>query len=365
MSATDALFRPLSIGAIDAPNRVLMAPLTRNRAQSDGTPKAMAVEYYRQRGSAGLIVTEATQVSAMGKGYLDTPGIHAPAHVEAWRAVTDAVHEAGGRIVQQIWHVGRVSHVSLLQGGSAPVAPSAIRAKTQTFTANGFEDVSEPRALDAAEIPALVADFARAAGNAKAAGFDGVEVHAANGYLLDQFLRDGTNRRSDAYGGAAANRARLVVEVVEAVSKVFGPDRVGVRISPFGSFNDMSDSDPETTFGTLIRALDPLGLAYLHVVEQFPGAALSAEAAAVLDRLRGLWSGVYMANGDFDAARAADWIARGRADAVSFGRAFIANPDLPERLRLGAALNEPDPSTFYGGAEKGYTDYLFLGQEAA
>lgn len=364
MSDTAPLFQPLAIGAIAAPNRVLMAPLTRNRAQSDGTPKAMAVAYYRQRASAGMIVTEATQVSAMGKGYLDTPGIHAPEHVAAWRQVTDAVHAAGGRIVLQLWHVGRISHTSLLPGGAAPVAPSAIRARTQTFTPNGFEDVSAPRALETAEIPGLIADFVQGARNAMAAGFDGVEVHAANGYLLDQFLRAGLNQRADGYGGSVEGRIRLAVEVVEAVARAIGADRVGVRVSPFGTFNDIPTEGAEETFAALYRALAPIGLAYLHVVEQFPGSTPAAAETAALDRLRALWPGVYIANGEFDAARAADWIARGRADAISFGRPFIANPDLPARIRQGAALNAPDPSTFYGGDETGYTDYPALGEAA-
>ncbi|MBK0400923.1 alkene reductase [Limibaculum sp. M0105] len=365
MSGTDALFQPISIGAIDARNRVLMAPLTRNRAQADATPKAMAVDYYRQRASSGLIITEATQVSAMGKGYIDTPGIHEPAHVEAWRKVTDAVHAAGGKIVLQMWHVGRISHTSLLPGGAAPVAPSAIRARTQTFTQNGFEDVSEPRALGTDEIPGLVADFVRAAKNAIAAGFDGVEVHAANGYLLDQFLREGINQRTDAYGGSVENRIRLVVEVTEAVAAAIGAERVGVRVSPFSNFNDIPTEGAEETFAALYPALDRLSLAYLHVVEDGEGSPQTEAEAQALERLRPLWSGVYVANGKFDAARAADWIGRGRADAVSFGRPFIANPDLPERFQRGAALNQPDKATFYGGGAKGYTDYPTLDQQAA
>jgi len=358
------LFRPLRAGSLDLPNRVLMAPLTRNRAHPDGTPHAMAEEYYRQRASAGAIVTEATQISPEGKGYINTPGLHDDAHVAAWRRITDAVHAAGGRILLQLWHVGRISHVSLQPGGQAPVAPSAIRARAQTFIESGFADTSAPRALETDELPRIVADYARAAARAGEAGFDGVEVHAANGYLLDQFLRDGTNRRSDAYGGTAEARARLVLEVTEAVAGVWGADRVGIRLSPFGGFNDMADSDPEASFATVYRLLDRLGLAYLHVVERFPGAEPSAAEVEGLDRLRALWSGPYIANGDFDAARAADWIGRGRADAVSFGRPFIANPDLPERFRRAAPLNAPDSDTFYGGDARGYTDYPFLDQAA-
>ncbi|MDH3667558.1 MAG: alkene reductase [Paracoccaceae bacterium] len=365
MSDIAPLFRPLSMGGLELPNRVLMAPLTRNRAHSDGTPKAMAEEYYHQRASAGLIITEATQVSPEGKGYLDTPGIHEDSHVAGWRRITETVHAAGGRIFLQLWHVGRISHTSLLPEGVVPVAPSAIRAKSQVFGTDGFVDVSEPRALEADELPRIVADYARAAARAKEAGFDGIEVHAANGYLLDQFLRDGSNRREDAYGGSAENRARLALEVTEAVASVWGADRVGIRLSPFGSFNDMSDSDPEATFGTIYRALDKLRLAYLHVVESFPGSDSGPDELAALERLRGLWTGTYIANGGFNATRAADWIARGRADAVSFGRPFIANPDLPERYQLGAGLTTPNEATFYGGGTEGYTDYPFRAQEAA
>ncbi len=355
----DALFSPLSVGALELPNRVLMAPLTRNRAHADGTPKAMAVEYYRQRASAGLIVTEATQISAMGKGYLDTPGIHAPAHVAAWRKITDAVHAAGGRIVLQLWHVGRISHSSLLPDGAAPVAPSAIRAKAQTFTAEGFADTSEPRALRTDEIPALIADFRAAARNAMDAGFDGVEVHGANGYLLDQFLHAHSNARDDAYGGAPENRARLTLEVTRAVADEIGAGRVGVRLSPTGTFNDMR-ADDEDAFAAAIDGLDAMGLAYLHIVEKFPGAEVSAAEPALLARLRARWHGVYIANGDFDADQAAQWIAEGRADAVAFGRPFIANPDLPARFQSHAALNAPDQNTFYGGGAEGYTDYPAL-----
>lgn len=357
------LFSPLALGALEAPNRVLMAPLTRNRAHADGTPKDMAIDYYRQRASAGLIVSEATQVSAMGKGYLDTPGIHAPQHVEAWRRITDAVHAGGGRIFVQLWHVGRISHTSLLPGGAAPVAPSAIRARTQTFAAEGFVDTSEPRALRADEIPALIEDYRSATRNAIKAGFDGVEVHSANGYLLDQFLHAHSNTRSDQYGGSAQNRARLALEITRAVTETIGADRVGVRLSPTGTFNDMRAED-EDAFAAVIDGLGAMGLAYLHVVEKFPGAEVSAAAANMLERLRARWSGVYIANGDFDADRAAQWIGSGRAHAVAFGRLFLANPDLPERFRRHANLNAPQQETFYGGDEKGYTDYPSLADSA-
>lgn len=357
---TAPLFQPLRFGAIEAANRVLMAPLTRNRAHPDGTPWEKAADYYAQRASAGLIVTEATQIGPEGKGYINTPGIHSDAQVAAWRRITDAVHAKGGKIVLQLWHVGRISHTSLLPEGTVPVAPSAIRAEAQTFTASGFEDVSEPRALETGEIPRLIADYVSAAERAKVAGFDGVEVHAANGYLLDQFLNDGSNHRTDRYGGSPENRARLTIEVTEAVSRVWGADRVGVRVSPFGTFNGVSDSDPEAVFAAVYSALAPLGLAYLHVVEQFPGFDQTAGQAAALGRLRMLWPGVYIANGNFDSATAADWVGSGRASAVAFGRPYIANPDLVERFRAGAALAAPDQATFYGGDERGYTDYPTL-----
>jgi len=357
----DALFAPLTMGALTLPNRVLMAPLTRNRAHGDGAPDAMAATYYRQRASAGLIVSEATQISAMGKGYLDTPGIHAPEHVAAWRAITDAVHAGGGRIFVQLWHVGRISHVSLLPDGAAPVAPSAIRAQAQTFTAAGFADTSAPRALRLDEIPALIDDYRAAARNAIAAGFDGVEAHSANGYLLDQFLHAHTNTRDDRYGGSAQNRARLTLEVTRAVADEIGAGRVGVRLSPTGTANDMRPDD-EDAFAAAIDGLDAMGLAYLHVVEKFGDAAMTAETAAMLARLRARWHGVYIANGGYDAERAAQAITDGRADAVAFGRPFIANPDLPERIRRDAPLNAPDKDTFYGGGAEGYTDYPALGE---
>lgn len=365
MPDTAVLFTPLKVGDETIPNRILMAPLTRNRAHGDGTPSDLAAEYYSQRAGAGLIVTEATQISPEGKGYKDTPGIHSDKQVAAWKKITDAVHEAGGRIFVQLWHVGRISHTSLQSDGQAPVAPSAVRAESQTFTEEGFVDTSEPRALALDEMPRLVEDYRRAAQNARDAGFDGVEVHAANGYLLDQFLTDGANKRDDAYGGSAENRARLLLEVLDAVTGVWGAGRVGVRLSPFGEFNDVSDSDREGTFSTVYGLLADRGLAYLHVVETFPGAELSEEAQAATARLRKLWPGVYIANGGFTGDLAANVISEGDVDAVTFGRPYLANPDLAERIRQGAALNDPDESTFYGGGAEGYTDYPFLDQATA
>lgn len=359
-AAHAGLFSPLQVGAVTAPNRVFMAPLTRNRAHANGVPNAMAETYYAQRASAGLIITEATQISPMGKGYKDTPGIHAAAQIAAWHRITEAVHRAGGRIFLQLWHVGRISHVSLLPGGVQPVSSSAIRAETSTFTAAGFEPVSEPRALTISEIAATVEDYARAAHNAIAAGFDGVEIHAANGYLIDQFIRDSVNQRTDEYGGSATNRVRFLREVTEAVCSEIGARRTGVRLSPMGQFNAPRDSDPEATFGTAVDLLNTFGLAYLHFFNRGNGANTPADEIELQKRLRRRFDGPFIANGGFDAATAAPWIAAGDADAIAFGQSFIANPDLPERIAGGAELNVPDGMTFYGGNEKGYTDYPFM-----
>ncbi|MXO66154.1 alkene reductase [Altericroceibacterium endophyticum] len=358
MSDVTNLFSPLKLGEIELPNRVLMAPLTRNRAQPDGCVKEMTETYYHQRASAGLIVSEATQISDIGKGYLNTPGIYTQDHVDAWTKVTDAVHAGGGRIFCQLWHVGRISHVSLLPSGQQPVSASAIAADTQTFTENGFEQVSDPVALDADGIRATIADFKHAAQMTLNAGFDGIEVHAANGYLLDQFLQDGVNHREDEYGGALENRMRLLSEVLDEVTQVVPAGRVGVRLSPLGQANDISDSDPKATFGKVYEMLSQRNLAYLHVVESFPGAEGDAESRALIKQLRGKYTGVYIGNGGYDAKSAADAI-RGGVDAVAFGRPFIANPDLPERYRRNLELNEPHQDTFYGGDETGYTDYPF------
>jgi N-ethylmaleimide reductase len=296
----------------------------------------------------------------MGKGYIDTPGIHSDAHVEGWKPIVEAVHAAGGRIFCQLWHVGRISHTSLLPDGAQPVSASAVRANVKTFTAQGLSDTSEPVALDEDGIAATLDDYAAAARYAKLAGFDGVEVHSANGYLLDQFLQDGTNRRSDDYGGSVENRLRLLGEALDRVCAVFPTNRVGVRLSPLGQANDISDSDPETVFTAAYSMLSARGLAYLHVIEEFYGQKSSDDQRALLKRLRASFDGVYIGNGAYDARSATTAIADGDADAISFGRPFISNPDLPERLRVGADLAEPDQATFYGGGEQGYTDYPFL-----
>lgn len=349
------LFSPVKLGRIELRNRVVMAPLTRNRAGEGNVPQALNMRYYEQRASAGLIITEATPISEMGHGYPLTPGIHSAAQVAGWKQVVDAVHAKGGKIVLQLWHVGRISHPSLLPDNALPVAPSAIRPAGQAFTYTGLQDFVTPRALELHEIPGVVEDYRRAAQNALAAGFDGVEIHAANGYLLDQFLRDGTNQRTDEYGGSFANRTRLLLEVVTAVTKVWGAEKVGVRLSPINQFNDIRDSQPQALFNHVAEALNPFGLAYLHVVE----VGMSGDAPQSFDfaELRNTFRGAYMANGGYDKARADAALASGAADCVAFGVPFIANPDLVERFLQGAPLNEPDRDSFYGGTEKGYTDY--------
>lgn len=348
------LYDPISIGDMKLGNRVFMAPLTRNRAMPNGVPGRWASRYYSQRASAGLIVSEATQISPMGKGYINTPGIHSEEQIAGWKLVVDAVHRSGGRIFLQLWHVGRISHCSLLPGNASPVAPSAIRASAQTVVEAGFVDVSEPQALSLTEIRRTIEDYGRAASNAKAAGFDGVEIHSANGYLIDQFLKSKSNIRTDVYGGSAVNRARFLGEVVEAVLNVWDPGRVGVRISPLGTFNDMGDANPEETFAYVVDMLNEHQLGYLHVVEDTIPVDLSAD---FFRRLRSAWKGIYVANGGYDAERGERAVSDGSVDAVAYGRLFLANPDLPIRLSHRAPLNEPDTGSFYGGDERGYIDY--------
>ncbi|MFN3828559.1 MAG: alkene reductase [Tepidimonas ignava] len=374
-ASTSLLFQPLRVGAWTLPHRVVMAPLTRNRAPGQ-LPNALMATYYAQRADprdgAALIISEATPVCPQGHGYADTPGLHAPEQVQAWRAVTDAVHAAGGLIVAQLWHVGRISHTALQPGGQAPVAPSAVRAQAKTYlieTVDGqrvgrFVEVSQPRALRLDELPGIVQAYAQAARNALDAGFDGVEVHAANGYLLDQFLRRGSNHRTDAYGGPIEHRARLLLEVMQAVAEAIGPDRVGLRLSPVTPANDAWDDEPQPLFEYVVRQLAPMGLAYLHIIEgQTGGARDFQQGAQPFDyaALRRAYRdaggrGAWMVNNGYDRALAEQALAQG-ADLVAFGRPFISNPDLTRRLREGLPLAEPDRRTFYGGGPTGYTDY--------
>lgn len=359
MPTTD-LFTPLTLGPLTLPNRLAMAPLTRNRSTPEGVPHELNVEYYRQRAGAGLLITEATCISPQAIGYPLTPGIWSDAQVTGWKTVTETVHQAGGRIFCQLWHVGRISHPSLQPDGQLPLAPSAIAPAGQAVTYQGMQDFVTPRALETAELPGIVAQYRHAAAQAKAAGFDGIEVHAANGYLLDEFLRDGSNQRGDAYGGSVDNRARLLLEVVEAVCQVWSADRVGVRLSPIQPFNDMRDSDPKGTFSRVVELLNRYGLGYLHLTEMGKDAPGAAGPHFDPLELRDIWHGVLMTNGGYDRDSANAVLAAGRADLVAFGALFIANPDLPARFHAGAPLNSPDPATFYGGDAHGYTDYPFM-----
>jgi N-ethylmaleimide reductase len=361
---TSKLFDPYKLGAITLSNRAVMAPLTRNRALAGMVPNPLAVEYYGQRASAGLLVTEASQVSQQGQGYQDTPGIYSKEQIAGWKKVTDRVHERGGHIFIQLWHVGRISHVDLQANGQAPVAPSAIRAKGKTFVGGTFADVSEPRALELAEIPGIIESFKRGAANALEAGFDGVEIHGANGYLLDQFAKDGANKRTDAYGGSIENRAKLMLEVSREVSAIAGAERTGIRISPVTPANDVSDSNPQPLFDHIVDQLNALKLTYIHVIE---GATGGPRDIAPFDyaSLRKRFKQTYMANNGYDFALANKMLESGAADLIAFGKPFISNPDLVERLKSGAPLNEWDKNTFYGGGAKGYTDYPALGKSQA
>lgn len=354
------LFTHIKVGPLQLKNRIVMAPMTRNRASAGNVPTAMNALYYAQRATAGLIISEATPISEMGHGYPATPGIHSAQQIAGWKLVTKAVHDKGGRMYLQLWHVGRISHPSLLPNNALPVAPSALKPAGQAFTYEGLQDFVTPRALAAEELPGIMAEYVQAARNALEAGFDGVEIHAANGYLLDQFLRDGANKRADSYGGPIINRARLLLEVVQNVVAVAGADRVGVRISPVNPFNDISDSNPQALFNHVATVLSPFGLAYLHVVE---GGTLGLEVAPFdFVELRKRFQGLYMANLSYDKARGNAALAEGRADLIAYGVPYLANPDLVERFAKDAPLNEPDQGSFYGGTEKGYTDYPTLGK---
>jgi N-ethylmaleimide reductase len=372
MSSYPHLFTPLQVGELHLAHRIILAPLTRQRSSQPGDiPNAMNAEYYGQRASqGGLLITEATHISRQGKGYPGAPGIHSQEQIEGWRLVTRAVHDKGGFIFLQLWHVGRISHSSLHPEMGLPVSASAIApAEAWTATTADFKHVpyETPRALEIDELPGIVADYRRAAENAKAAGFDGVEIHSANGYLLDQFIEDSTNHRTDAYGGSIENRARLLLEVTDAVIKVWGKGRVGVRLSPFGKFADMGDSDPVAHFSYVLEELASRKIAYAHLVEPRVGAAgrgdpIDDSAPRTSHIFRPAFNGVLISAGGYTAATADQSIADHYADAIAFGRLFIANPDLPARFRYNADLNIPDRHTFYGGTEKGYTDYPALSE---
>jgi N-ethylmaleimide reductase len=352
------LFSPVQVGPYALANRIVMAPMTRNRAGPGDAPTAMNATYYAQRAGAGLIVTEGSQVSPQGLGYPGTPGIYSEQQVAGWKLVTEAVHAKGGRIFLQLWHVGRISHPTLQPGGASPVAPSAIKPEGKLWTGPaGLLPFEMPRALETHEIAGIVEDFRRSAANARGAGFDGVEIHGANGYLIDQFLRDKTNHRTDRYGGSLANRTRFALEVAEAVIGEWGRERVGIRFSPSHPFNDIGDSNPAATFGHAVKELDRLGLAYLHIVEPAPTDAIPAGARPDAGFFRPLWRNALIANRGYDLERGNALLAAGAADLVAFATLFLPNPDLPERLARGGPFNPPDRKTFYGGGEAGYTDY--------
>ena len=358
------LFSPLTLGPLTLPNRMVMAPLTRSRAADGDVPSDLAVTYYTQRATAGLIISEATQVSAQGKGYPKTPGIFTEDQVAGWQKVTNSVHAAGGRIFLQLWHVGRISHPDNQAHGETPVGPSAIKPSGKIYTDTGEQEFVTPRALETSELPGIIKQYAVGAQNAKNAGFDGVEVHGANGYLLDQFLRDSTNHRTDVYGGSVENRARLLLEATEAVIKVWGADRVGVRLSPYSGFNDIHDSSPVETFTYVAQKMRALGIVYLHVIEpvssDHPMAVPESETRPIAPILREAFGGTFMINGGYNKENGTAAIESGYADLICLGVPFIANPDLVKRYRTDAALNTPDQSTFYAGSAGGYTDYPAL-----
>jgi len=362
------LFSPVKLGPYELPNRLVMAPLTRNRAGAGFVPRALNATYYAQRASAGLIITEATQVSPEGLGYPNTPGIYSPEQVAGWRLITEAVHAKGGRIFLQLWHVGRISHPALQPNNALPVAPSAIAPEGEAATYEGMKPFVTPRALETHEISGIVEQYRQGAQNALEAGFDGVEIHAANGYLVDQFLRDGSNHRTDQYGGSIQNRARFLLEITAAVVSVWGGNRVGVRLSPSGSFNSMSDSDPVAMFTYAAEALNPFHLAYLHIVEPRSDVnyvAGTSTSSLTTGYFRSIFKGTLIAAGGYDRESGNAALANGEADLVAYGRLFIANPDLPERFAINAPLNPADRSTFYGGDERGYIDYPTLSLQSA
>ncbi|WP_013325010.1 alkene reductase [Gloeothece verrucosa] len=357
------LLTPVQLGAYQLSNRIVMAPLTRMRAAQGNIPHQMNAHYYAQRASAGLIISEASQISPTGQGYAYTPGIHSPEQIEGWKLVTEAVHQKGGHIFMQLWHVGRISHPSLQPDGQLPLAPSAIAAEGMANTVSGPQPFVTPRALETAEIPQIIEQYRQAAENARVAGFDGVEIHSANGYLLDQFLHDGSNRRTDQYGGSIENRARLLMEVTRAVIEVWGGERVGVRLSPGGTYNSMSDSNLEALFNYVVSQLNSFNLAYLHLVEpRIQGSQTVEDDGSRLGvkHFRSIYQGTLITAGGYTRETGEAVLQTGDADLVAYGRIFIANPDLPQRFALNAPLNPYDRSTFYGGNEQGYIDYPFL-----
>ncbi|MFN4135919.1 MAG: alkene reductase [Novosphingobium sp.] len=363
----EPLFQPLNLGAITAPNRIIMAPLTRGRATAEGVPTPIMAEYYRQRASAGLIISEATGISREGLGWPSAPGIWTDAQTEAWKPVTEAVHQAGGRIIMQLWHMGRIVHPSFL-GGEPPVSASATQAPGQAHTPQGKQDFAVARPLRLDEMPRLVDDYGHAAENAKKAGFDGVQLHAANGYLIDQFLRDGTNLRDDDYGGSPQNRVRLMREIMERLIAIWGRDRVSIRLSPNGDSQGVDDSNPAATFGEAARVLQELGVAFVELRQPGPDGTFGATEVPKQDGvIRAIYKGPLVLNSDYTPGQAAADVASGRADAISFGRPFISNPDLVERIRTGAHINPNKgvPQTWYFPGEHGYTDYPTLAEEAA
>ncbi|WP_197325593.1 alkene reductase [Ralstonia solanacearum] len=358
--SSPVLLSPFQLGRYRLNHRVVMPPLTRMRARKGNVPNELAPGYYGQRATpGGFIVTEATQVTPYGQGYPSTPGIHSAEQIAGWRTVTDAVHAKGGVIFLQLWHVGRSSHSSFQPGGVLPVGPSAIAITTEMSLTPEWKQVpyETPRALALDEIPGIVEAYREGARNAMAAGFDGVEVHGANGYLLEQFLHDRSNKRTDIYGGSVENRARLLLEVTAAVTEIWGPDRVGVRLSPFATYNDVGDSDPIGLYGYVLPSLDKLDIAYVSLIEARGGGGMQIDSPSAVDQLRPFWPRTLILAGGFTQDTAEQAIRSGRADAIAFGRLFIANPDLPLRLRLGAPLNPHDRSTFYGGGAAGYVDY--------
>lgn len=357
---TKDLFSPASLGNLTLKNHMVMAPMTRNRAAEGNVPQDMNVEYYKQRAGAGLIITEASQVSPEGVGYPGTPGIYNQQQVTGWQKITDAVHKEGGLIFLQLWYCGRISHPDLLPDNQKPVAPSAIKPEGEAITFEGMKAFVEPRALEIDEIENIVGQYKNAAQMAKQAGFDGVEIHAANGYLLDQFLRDGSNKRDDMYGGSEENRMRFLNQVIDTVLEVWDSQSVGIRLTPENSFNSMSDSDPQAHYDYFITQLNRRDLAYLHILE---GDMMGAAANVDYRALRDVYNGIYMANNGYDQKRAQSALSNGDADLVAFGVPFLANPDLVDRYKNNLPLNEADQVTFYGGDETGYTDYPFANEE--